>query len=81
MERAVVAQLEDVKDRFANACWCERCRNDVLALALNSLPPVYVVSEEGKIYASTAALRQQYRADITVALIQAISKVQAHPRH
>lgn len=81
MERAVTAQLEDIQDRFPNICWCPRCRNDILALALNALPPRYVVSEEGGVYARTAELRQQYRTDITVALIQAITIVQAHPRH
>lgn len=81
MEQAVIAQLEEIQDRFPNICFCERCRNDILALALNRLPPRYIVSEKGRVYAQTAELRQQYCTDITVALIQAITTVQANPRH
>lgn len=81
MENAVAAQLLDIKSRFPGACFCEYCQQDIMALALNSLPPHYVVTEEGGVYARTAQLRQQYRTDITVALIRAIKKVQLHPRH
>ena len=81
MERAVKEQFEDMKDHFLDFCWCERCRYDVLALTLNCLPPTYVVSEEGEIFSRTATLRQQYQADIAVALVQAVIKVKADPRH
>lgn len=81
MESAVATQLCDLKMNFPNACFCDRCQQDIMAVALNSLPPRYVVSEEGEVYARIAELRQQYHADIIVALIEAIDKVQKHPRH
>lgn len=81
MENAVAAQLKDIQSRFPKACFCERCQRDILALTLNALPPRYVVTEEGGVYARTAELRQQYRTDITIALIQAINKVYENPRH
>ena len=46
MENAVAAQLLDIKSRFPGACFCEYCQQDIMALALNSLPPRYVVTEE-----------------------------------
>lgn len=81
MESAVAAQLHDIRTRFPQVCFCDRCQRDIQALALNALPARYVVTEEGEIYARTAQLRQQYCTDITIALIQAITKVHKHPRH
>ncbi|HHT72077.1 MAG: late competence development ComFB family protein [bacterium] len=81
MESAVAAQLHDIQTRFPQVCFCDRCQRDIQALALNALPARYVVTEEGEIYARTAQLRQQYCTDITIALIQAITKVHKHPRH
>jgi len=81
MEKAVTAQLHELQPRFPQVCFCKRCQLDIIALALNSLPPRYVVTCEGEVYARTSQLRQQYCTDITVALIQAIRKVHNCPRH
>ncbi|HKM39298.1 MAG TPA: late competence development ComFB family protein [bacterium] len=81
METAVAAQLEDIQEQFPGVCFCDQCRRDILALALNALPARYVVTKEGAIYAKTAQLRQQYRTDIIIALSQAIAKVHKQPRH
>lgn len=81
MEAAVAAHFSEVAQRFPEACLCQRCRLDVMALALNALPPRYVVSETGKVYARTEQLGQQYNADITIALTHAFTQVMAAPRH
>ncbi|HHY92663.1 MAG TPA: late competence development ComFB family protein [Firmicutes bacterium] len=81
MEEAVASLLPQVAQRFPDACLCPRCRLDIMALALNSLPPRYVVTEEGEVYARTASLSQQYTADLTTALCRAFALVGASPRH
>ena len=42
MEDAVEATLDEILE-WKDTCRCERCRSDVKALALNHLPPKYVV--------------------------------------
>lgn len=61
-------------------CGCPRCRMDILALALNQLPPVYAVStaEDG---VRIKKLRGLYEIKTTAALIQAVQTVKAAPRH
>ena len=81
MENAVAAQLDEIQAQFPEVCFCDRCRQDILALALNALPARYVVTKEGEIYVRTAQLRQEYRTDIIIALSQAITKVHKDPRH
>ncbi len=80
MEDAVKDMLDNViKD--TNVCKCERCRYDIAAIALNHLPPRYVVTEEGEIYARADELRTQFTADITSEIIKAVEIVSKHPHH
>jgi len=81
MEAAVEAHFSEVAKRFPEACLCPRCRLDIMALALNALPPRYVVSKKGEVYARTEQLSQQYNADIVIALTRAFTQVIAAPRH
>jgi competence protein ComFB len=59
----------------------EENREDILALALNSLPTKYVTTEQGKQYAQLIEVyRLQYETDITTALTKAALKVMRQPR-
>ena len=62
-------------------CVCYRCVNDVIALALNALPPQYTVTHKGMLFAKVAAYENQHTADITAALTRACLSVKSHPRH
>jgi competence protein ComFB len=56
-------------------------REDILALALNSIPTKYVTTEQGKQYAQLLEVyRLQYETDITAALTKASMKVMRRPR-
>lgn len=80
MEEAVADMLDDViKDM--DICKCERCRYDIAAIALNHLPPRYVVTEEGEIYARTNELAVQFAADIISEIIRAVEVVSKYPNH
>lgn len=62
-------------------CTCERCQLDIMALALNKLPPRYVVCDQGEAYARTGALDQQFKVDTLFAVLNAVQMVQKNPRH
>jgi len=62
-------------------CCCERCRADVKALALNKLPPRYVVSVGGDVYSHFQALNMQNQINITAAVLTAIRIVRESPHH
>ncbi|NLY53653.1 MAG: late competence development ComFB family protein, partial [Firmicutes bacterium] len=69
------------KYHIAGACFCERCLLDITALALNRLPPRYVVCDQGEAYVRTGFLDQQFEVDVLYAILEAIRVVQENPRH
>lgn len=77
MEAAVMGKLESVLARF-QCCRCDRCKKDIIALALNRLPPRYMVLSEGQV---PPDIDPKVNAQIVAAMIQAVLKVRAKPRH
>jgi competence protein ComFB len=67
--------------RSAEICACERCRADIRALALNAMPPQYVVTDLGDAYVRLNAMSVQSQADIIIAIMNAINIVKKDPRH
>lgn len=80
METLVEEAYEECRDSL-NCCTCEQCRNDIIACALNRLPPRYVVTQSGMVYMKLNGLQRQYHADIVTALAQAAKIVSEKPRH
>lgn len=85
IELAVVELTDDViKDFVKNnpdTCTCQRCKLDIMALALNNLPTRYVVSDEGGIYTKVAMDQVGGRAQVVAAIINGIQIVKKNPRH
>lgn len=81
MESLVWQQLDEIMKAHAGICKCEKCRYDIAALALNFLPPRYVVSEKGQTYTRIKALEQQFNIDILTAVSNAIKIVNSQPHH
>ena len=80
MEEIVFDMIDSVlKD--LNCCTCESCRLDVSAIALNSLPPKYVVTKKGEFYTKITSLQQQFEVDIIAAIAKATVIVKRHPRY
>lgn len=77
IEAAVLSKLESVLSRF-QCCRCDRCKKDIVALSLNKLPPKYMVLPQGQV---PPDLDSQQNAQILTAMIQAVIKVRAKPRH
>lgn len=69
--------LTDCKD----ICTCPRCIEDIKALALNSLKPLYVVTEKGSIYVKLNELESQFRADVIKELLRAVEVVSKNTHH
>lgn len=80
MEDVVFSLLEELI-REKNVCECERCKYDIAALALNNLPPKYVVTESGEIFAKTQLLNQQFKTNAVVEILKAIEIVKNNPHH
>lgn len=81
MECLVWECLDEVAAGYEDLCRCEQCRYDIAALALNLLPPRYVVTERGRTWAKVNALDQQFYVDIVSALTNAVAVVRAKPHH
>ena len=75
-ELAVKERIEEAMDKF-KCCQCDHCVKDVLGLAVNNLPPKYIVRNE----LDQALEIRRYDADVISALVNAVIKVKQNPRH
>ena len=75
-ELAVKERIEEAMDKF-KCCQCDHCVKDVLALAVNNLPPKYIVRNE----LDQALEIRRFDADVISALVNAVIKVKQNPRH
>jgi len=75
--------LNMIRDKgfYTKMCVCEQCRTDIMAIALNSLPPKYIVTKKGELYAKINTLQNQFEVDIISALTKAAAIVDKNPRH
>ncbi|UNC91716.1 late competence development ComFB family protein [Candidatus Contubernalis alkaliaceticus] len=80
MEEVAPEVLEDLWKK-ENMCRCEKCRLDILAMALNNLSPRYVVTDRGKTFSRTDFLELQNRVDVITAISNALRIVKNNPHH
>ena len=80
MEEAVFNKLNDILHDM-DMCTCEKCMLDIVAIALNNLPPKYTATEKGKLYSKTNILIQQFEVDIISEITKAANVVKSNPRH
>ena len=76
-ELLVADRLDAVFEKF-HCCRCDKCKKDVAAIALNSLPAHYVVAEPE---ALPGLLAQCQTREVSSALVRAVLQVKNHPRH
>lgn len=81
METLVWQCLDEVVAGHHEICGCDCCRYDIVALALNFLPPRYVVTARGETWAKVKALEQQFYVDVVAAITNAITIVKSRPHH
>lgn len=80
MEMLVVQKLEEMWDTL-DCCKCEKCKLDIIACTLNQLPPKYVVTKEGELYARLCELNNEHEVEIIIALAKAVKTVKDKPKH
>jgi len=81
MEDAVNWVLPLVLKEYSDLCTCERCREDIKAIALNRLKPIYVSSKQGESYAKLNNMSLQSKTDIMQKIVEAIEIVKNNPKH
>lgn len=77
--------VDDVLSNMLRAqeleCQCEKCMDDIRAIALNNLEPKYVATERGILYSKLNEFSVQAKADVIRELTKAMEKVKENPRH
>ena len=80
MEKLVKEKVE-VYLPGSGCCNCDLCLDDICCLALNKMPPRYVNSPKGKLFAQAdQVLMRQNAVDLDFAVINAIERVKTDPR-
>ncbi len=81
MEKFVDDKINEILPTY-DCCKCEKCLDDIRAMALNKLPPKYVSTDKGKLFSKLNSLKEKQNVvDIHVAVTSAIEFVAANPRH
>ena len=63
-------------------CSCEKCRDDVMALALNQTRPRYIAGDSlGSALTRVLLEQDQAKAEIAVVVYDSMRRVAANPRH
>jgi len=74
-ERVIAVVDKFLVDRYPNICNCPRCMCDVVAIALNYLPPHYIVeTDTGKEFGSPWVM-------VETAVAEAMDRVMENPNH
>lgn len=80
MERFVDEKL-DAMLANENCCKCERCLEDMKAIALNKLPAKYVSTHNGELFSKLDSTIRQNCVDLNIAVAAAIEAVSKNPSH
>ena len=80
MEKIISEKL-DLQLQDCDCCKCSECRQDMLAYALNIIPPKYVNSAKGELFGRIDSSKKQNSVDIGIAVAKSISVVSASPEH
>lgn len=83
LEVAVRALQDELLLKYPQFCACERCRDDALTFALNHIRPRYVTGNRalGIALTNLELSRDQTRAELVVAIYDALRRVAAKPSH
>lgn len=81
MEIIVLDTLKSIKPDYRGMCQCNQCQMDILAMCLNKLPPLYITSDKGEMYAKLRELSPQFKVNVIQTVTEAVEVVMSHPRH
>ena len=78
-EKFVLSKFDEVLGKMS-CCRCDRCKQDIVAIALNNLKPMYIVATRDEIEEKIHNL-QDSGGKVTRELIKAVLTVRKAPRH
>ena len=76
MEDAVEMMLNRVAPQYPDICMCDRCRTDMMMIALNNLPPRYVSTHKGAVLQRAKGMRlcARYRLSADSRIMDAMKR-------
>jgi len=80
VEEHVFAAYDQLRSHFPDFCGCDICRADAYVYTLNRIPARYVSTEEGSVITDFNLDKDQNRALIDVAMMDALRRVSGSPR-
>lgn len=80
-EIVVQQMLKDYLRINQLSCYCERCKADIMALALNRLPARYYVSLRGEIMTQWESQALPDQARVMSEVVRAAQQVNGTPSH
>jgi len=80
MEEFVERYIDKVM-KEVNMCTCQKCRYDVMAIALNNLKPLYTVTRSGALFNKVKSMESQYEAQIISEITKAAKIVMKDTKH
>ncbi|WKY48897.1 late competence development ComFB family protein [Eubacteriaceae bacterium ES3] len=81
MEEVVEDILPKLLASYEGICTCEKCKDDIRAIALNKLRPAYFVSHKGFLFTKMEETLVQSKTDVIHELTNAIEIVSKNPMH
>lgn len=81
MEEEVNHVIDKLLKNNDGICTCEKCKLDIAAIALNNLPPKYIVTSRGKLFEKVNNMNYQFEADVIKEVYKAIRIVSKAPKH
>jgi len=82
LEDEVRSTYESLRSSNQEFCGCDRCRDDVVTLALNTAKPKYVVGDPLGAAVTRVSLQwRQLRAELAVIVLDAMRRVARSPHH
>lgn len=81
IEDEVMYTINKLLSERKDMCTCDKCKLDIAAIALNVIPPRYVVTEIGELYGKVNNMSYQFDVDVIGEVTKAINIVKNAPHH
>ncbi|ASS75817.1 hypothetical protein CIG75_13000 [Tumebacillus algifaecis] len=81
MEQIVEEVFDEHWQNLKIVCSCQICKNDMMAVALNALPPRYVAHNKGRAIVQARMMHEQMKADVLLEVTRAAILVGTKPSH
>ena len=81
IEYVVRDMLTRLAAQYPDVCMCDRCRTDMMMIALNNLPPCYVSTHKGNVLKRVEGMEPQCEVEILAETLRAMQIVNGQPHH